>query len=163
MLELSGRRVVLRTPLPEEAERLRALHEAPEVHAWWGSPAADFPFPGQDSETTGLAILQDGEVAGWIEFGQEREPEYRHAWIDLFVDPARHRAGIGTDALRTVIRHLVDDLGHHRITIDPAVDNVAAVACYERVGFRPVGVTHASWRDPEGAWRDCLLMEMVVS
>ena len=58
----------------------------------------------------------------------------------MFVDPAVHGRGIGTDAVRTLAAHLVDVEGHHRLTIDPAVDNAAAIRYYTKVGFRPVGI-----------------------
>jgi aminoglycoside 6'-N-acetyltransferase len=35
----------------------------------------------------------DGRVAGLIQFSEELEPKYRHAGIDLFLDPALHRRG----------------------------------------------------------------------
>lgn len=41
-----------------------------------------------------------------IQFGEEPDPDYRHAWIDLFVDPARRGAGLGTDAVKTLARYL---------------------------------------------------------
>jgi aminoglycoside 6'-N-acetyltransferase len=34
----------------------------------------------------------------------------------------------------------VHDRGHHRLVIDPAADNERAIRCYERVGFRRIGV-----------------------
>ena len=102
-------------------------------------------------------------MAGLIQLSEEPDPDYRHAWIDIYVDPARHRQGIGLDALRTALRHLIEDRGHHRVTIDRAADNHPAIACYERAGFRPVGVTRSSWRDTlTGRWRDSLFMELVV-
>ncbi|MBB1256941.1 SpoIIE family protein phosphatase, partial [Streptomyces sp. OF3] len=52
----------------------------------------------------------------------EDEPDYRHAGIDIFLDPAAHGAGLGTDAVRTLAVHLVDDHGPHRLGIDPAAD-----------------------------------------
>jgi aminoglycoside 6'-N-acetyltransferase len=161
VVELRGRRVVLRDVAREDAEALSAIHRTPEVSAWWGLPAAWFPFD-DDARTTSLTILLDGAVAGYIQFSEELEPDNRFAWIDLFVDPRRHRQGIGTDAIETVVRHLVSGRGHHRITIDPATDNHAAIAAYERAGFRRVGVIEASWRDTlTGEWRDGLLMERV--
>ena len=102
-------------------------------------------------------------MAGMIQYGEEPEPDYRHAWVDIFVDPARGRSGIGTDAIRALVRHLTADRGHHRITIDPALDNVAAIGCYEKAGFRCVGTMEAAERDAgTGRWRDVLLMELVV-
>ena len=57
----------------------------------------------------------------------------------------------------------MDERGHHRVTIDPAVANVAAVRAYEKAGFRRVGVTRLSERDADGnSWHDSLLMELVA-
>jgi aminoglycoside 6'-N-acetyltransferase len=96
-----------------------------------------------------------------VQYGEEDEPEYRHAWIDIFVATELHGRGLGTDAVRRMVRHLVDDRRHHRITIDPSVDNVAAVRAYEKAGFRPIGVMELAERSPEGRWRDALFMEQV--
>ena len=89
-------------------------------------------------------------VAGLIQIWEEAEPKYRHAGIDLFLDPRWHGRGLGTEAVRRTLRHLVEDLGHHRVTIDPATTNLAAIRAYEKVGFRRVGVTRRSERDADG-------------
>jgi aminoglycoside 6'-N-acetyltransferase len=157
---LRGRRVLLRPVEQGDAEELRRIHATPEVSAWWGLPDPDFPFE-DDPATAVLTILEEDHVAGLIQFDEELEPNWRFAAIDLFLDPARHRRGLGTDALETVIEHLHEERGHHRIIIDPAADNHAAIACYEKVGFRTVGVTRSSWRHLSGNWRDGLLMELV--
>jgi aminoglycoside 6'-N-acetyltransferase len=160
--DLKGDRVVLRPLAASDAPALRTIRSTPEVAAWWGPLEDDFPFT-DDPDATRFTIHRDGAVAGLIQFGEEPEPMYRHAWIDLFVDPRHGRQGVGTDAIATLVRHLTDDRGHHRITIDPALDNVAAVGCYEKAGFRRVGVMHAAERDPvSGRWRDALMMELVV-
>lgn len=160
-VRLAGQRVIVRPPVPDDAAELLRIHRTPEVLRWWGAPDERFPFE-QDDRTTFLAIVLDGAPVGWIQFEEEREPDFRFAAVDVFVDPARHRRGVATDAIRAVMRHLVEDRGHHRITIDPCVDNAAAIACYEAVGFERVGVTRASWRDPGGRWRDGLLMDWVA-
>jgi aminoglycoside 6'-N-acetyltransferase len=153
--------MVLR-PLAEgdEAE-LRRIHETPEVARWWGLPEEGFPW--DQPETTRLTIEVDGRVAGMIEFSEELDPKYRHAGIDLFLDPALHGRGLGMEAVRRVVRHLIDDRGHHRITIDPATANTAAIRAYEKVGFRRVGVMRRYERDVEGdGWHDGVLMELLA-
>jgi aminoglycoside 6'-N-acetyltransferase len=158
----AGPEVVIR-PLAEgdEAELLR-IHTTPEVMRWWDVPEEGFPW-NDDPEETRLTIEVDGAVGGLIQFFEEVEPKYRHACIDVFVDPALHGRGVGTEAVRQVVRHLIDDRGHHRITIDPAVANTAAIRAYERVGFKPVGVLRRYERDVGGeGWHDGLLMELLA-
>jgi aminoglycoside 6'-N-acetyltransferase len=156
---LRGELVTLRPLEAADRDDLRRIVGTPEVAAWWG-PQAD-EFPDDEPESTRFAIVVDGEVAGLVQYGEETEPDFRHAWIDVFLDPARHGRGLGTDAVRTLLRHLLDDLGHHRVTIDPALANEAAIRSYEKAGFERVGVMRRSWRDPQGVWQDSLLMEHV--
>src|SRR3954471_22477715 len=144
----------------DEPELLR-IHRTPEVMRWWDVPEERFPW--DEPESTRLTIEVDGAVAGLIQFSEELEPKYRHAAIDLFLDPALHGRGLGTEAVRRVVRHLIDDRGHHRITIDPATANTAAIRAYEKAGFRRVGVMRRSERDADGGgWHDSLLMELLT-
>jgi aminoglycoside 6'-N-acetyltransferase len=161
MTVLQGELARLRPVEAGDIFALRRILSTPEVARWWGPAEEGFPLT-DDPRATRFTVLVDEEIGGMIQYGEEPEPDYRHAWIDVFLDPPLHGKGIGTDAVATLARHLVDDHGHHRITIDPALDNVAAIRCYEKAGFRRVGVTRSSWRDPEGVWRDGLLMELVV-
>jgi aminoglycoside 6'-N-acetyltransferase len=159
--EPSGR-LALRPLLPDDADELRRIHRTPEVQRWWDEPEED--FPGEDPGSTRLTILVDGAVAGMIQYWEETEPKYRHAGVDLFLDPVHHGHGLGTEAVRRVVRHLTEERGHHRITIDPAAANEPAIRAYGKVGFRPVGVLRRYERDSDGrGWHDGLLMEFVVA
>jgi len=143
----------------DEPELLR-IHLTPEVARWWDEPAESFPW--DEPSSTRFTILVDGAIAGLIQYWEEPEPRYRHAGIDLFIDPALHGRGIGAQAVRRVAGLLIEERGHHRITIDPAIANTAAIRAYESVGFRPVGVMHRAERDVQGeGWHDVLLMELV--
>ena len=145
----------------DESELLR-IRRTPEVIRWWDVPEPDFPW--DEPSSTRFTIAVDGVVAGLIQYWEEREPRYRHAGIDLFVDPALRGRGVGTEAVRRVARLLFDERGHHRITIDPATQNVAAIRAYENVGFKPVGVMRSYERDVGGAgWLDALLMELLAA
>jgi aminoglycoside 6'-N-acetyltransferase len=144
----------------DEAE-LRRIHATPEVARWWDLPGDDFPW--DEPESTRFTIEVDGRVAGLVQFYEEPEPKYRHAGIDIFLDPAVHGRGLGTEAVRQVVRMLIDERGHHRIVIDPATENTAAIRAYEKAGFRPVGVTRKSERDADGrGWHDSLLMDLLA-
>ncbi len=145
----------------DEAELLR-IHRTPEVMRWWDEPDPDFPW--DEPQSTRLTIEVDGAVAGLIQYWEEPEPKYRHAGIDLFLDPALHGRGYGTEAVRRVVLLLMEERGHHRVTIDPATENAAAIRAYEKVGFRRVGVMREHERDTGGeGWHDSLLMELLAS
>jgi aminoglycoside 6'-N-acetyltransferase len=154
--------LALRPLAPGDEEELLRIHRSPEVVRWWDEPADGFPW--DEPESVRFTIEVDGRVAGLIQYWEETEPKYRHAGIDLFVDPSLHGQGVGTEAVRRVVRMLVDERGHHRITIDPAVSNAAAIRSYSKVGFKPVGVMRQHERDVGGeGWHDSLLMEVLAS
>ena len=98
-----------------------------------------------------------------IQYHEETDEEFRHAGIDLFLGAQYHGRGFGTDAVRTMARHLIVDLGHHRLTIDPAAHNERAIRCYEKAGFKRVGVMREYWLDADGVWRDGLLLDMLAT
>ncbi len=113
-------------------------------------------------DVVAFVIELDDRVVGWIQWDAEDEPDYRHANMDIYVDPAVHGRGVCTDAVRTLARHLIVDHGHHRVVIDPAADNTAAIRCYRKVGFRPVGIMRRYERGNDGTWHDNLLMELLA-
>lgn len=161
---LRGDRVVLRRPGDDDAPRLAAILADPGVERWWGRHDLERvrrEAIGPGDGTVPYAIETGGQTIGLVQYWEENEPDFRHAGIDIFLDPAWHGRGLGADAIRTVARHLFSDRGHHRLTIDPAAANERAIRSYAKVGFRPVGVMRRSWRDPEGIWRDGLLMDLL--
>ena len=161
---LHGRLVMLRALREEDVERVAEIQAQPGVARWWGAPdEADLRRQAKgESDEKAFVLESDGEVVGLIEFYEENEPDFRHAGMDVFVSESHQGRGLGTDALRTLARYLIDERGHHRLTIDPAADNTPAIATFERVGFRPVGRMREYWRAPDGTWRDGVLMELLA-
>lgn len=166
---LRGERVTLRLAGIDDGQALTDLINSPGVVEWWT------PHPYEDV-LEGIAVPDetyvkycidlpvDGgtETVGLVQYGQELDPQYFHASIDIAVLASYHRCGIATDAIRTLAQHLIDDLGHHRIVIDPAVGNAAAIACYSGLGFRPVGVMRSYERGVDGSFHDGLLMDLLA-
>ena len=164
-MEIHGGHVTLRPVVAADINGLAAILATPEVARWW--PAYDrarveAEYLVDEEDVTVWAIDLGERLVGLIQASEENEPEFRHAGIDLFLDPAILGQGLGPEAIRIVARHLIDDRGHHRLTIDPAADNERAIRAYEKVGFRPVGRLRRYQRFPDGSWQDGLLMEMLA-
>jgi aminoglycoside 6'-N-acetyltransferase len=183
---LRGPRVALRPTTRRDILTLAAILLDPEVARWW--PRYDaarvraelVAAPGRDvwaievdprvlsgsGRDPATAVTSDDAgppaVVGAIHAWEQDDPGYRHAGIDLFLATAAQRRGLGPDAIRLVAAWLVDVRGHHRLTIDPAADNVAAVRAYRKVGFEPVGRLRAYERGLNGEWHDAVLMEMLA-
>jgi aminoglycoside 6'-N-acetyltransferase len=155
---------VLRPLTEADLPAMAAIQAQPSVAARWGEPN-DADLRAKQDGTEGVvayAIELEGDVVGLIEYQEEDDPMYRRAGIDIFLSEDVQGRGLGTDAVRTLARYLVHDRGHHRLTIDPAADNVAAIRAYEKVGFRPVGVMRQYERLPGGDWHDGLLMDLLA-
>jgi aminoglycoside 6'-N-acetyltransferase len=164
MAELRGERVLLRPLAADDVPKVAAIQAEPGVAGRWGEPD-EAELRGKaagTNECTAFAIELDGEVVGLIQYHEEDDPMYRHAGIDLFLSEHVHGLGLGTDAVRTLVLHLVRDRGHHRLVIDPAADNTAAIRAYEKAGFRPVGVMRQYERIADGEWHDALLMDLLA-
>jgi len=93
--------LVLRGLLQADAEELRRIHSTAEVARRWDLPAEEFPW--DEPQSTRFVIELDGRVAGMVQFYEEPEPKYRHAGIDLFLDPALHGRGIGSEVVRQIV------------------------------------------------------------
>jgi aminoglycoside 6'-N-acetyltransferase len=157
---LRGPRVRVAPLAPEHHERLMALRREPGVLRWWQEPRED--FLADEDGVRKYTVLLGGEVIGFVQWHEETDPMYRHAGVDLFIDPALHGRGLGTEVVRVVCAHLIDERGFHRIVIDPEVANEVAIACYRKVGFRPVGVMRRYQRDRFGEWQDALLLDLLA-
>ena len=163
---LAGPSVTLRPGQPDDVPALRAVLAQPSIARWWGEPDAPDEIAAKllpGSYAVLLVIEVAGEMAGGIEYAEENEPQYRHAGIDIFVADRWQGQGVGTEAVGLLARWLVHDRGHHRLTIDPAVTNLAAIACYTKVGFRPVGVMRGYERGPDSSFHDGLLMDLLAA
>jgi aminoglycoside 6'-N-acetyltransferase len=164
-VKLYGRRVTLRSLSPDDAPTLAAILGTPEVARWWtgyDQARIEAEFLADQPNVTIYGIEFGEQLIGLIQATEEPTPDFRHASIDLFVDPAHHRRGLGPEAIRTLARHLIEAGGHHRLTIDPAADNEPAIRAYAKVGFRPVGIMRRYQRFPDGIWRDALLMDLLA-
>jgi len=161
-IRLHGERVVVRSLTDADLPALEAVMACPGVRAWWWDfDIGEFAPHTRDPDVEALVIEHDGAVVGYLQYSEEVSPQYRFAGIDLSLHDDVQGRGLGSDAVRTVARHLFEARGHHRLTIDPAAANTRAIRCYEKVGFRAVGVMREYERAADGTWHDGLLMELL--
>jgi aminoglycoside 6'-N-acetyltransferase len=161
---LEGALVSLRPATTDDVPALAKIRATPEVFTWWrgeGDMASAVASDLADDEAQTFVVQHEGRVVGAIQWSAEDEPDYRHASIDIYLDPAVHGRGMGTDAVRTLAQHLLTEQGFHRLVIDPAATNAAAIRCYSKVGFRPVGIMRKYERGSDGTWHDGLLMDLL--
>jgi aminoglycoside 6'-N-acetyltransferase len=162
---LPDARVSLRPATTADIAALARIRATPEVRRWWRGRddlAAEVAEDLADPDAQTFVIEHEGQVVGAIQWVPENEPDYRHAQMDIYLDPVMHGRGLGTDAVSTLARHLITDHGYHRLVIDPAADNAAAIRCYGKVGFRPVGLLREYERGVDGTWHDGLLMDLLA-
>jgi len=164
-IDLVGAAVRLRPTVLSDRPHLVSIRETGAVRERWrgNDLAAEFVADLEDEDVVRLTIETDADgIVGLIQFSEETDPDYRHASVDIYIDPAVHRRGYASDAIRNLVQYLFSERGHHRLTIDPAANNTAAIACYGAAGFTPVGVMRSYERQADGQWGDGLLMELVA-
>ena len=162
---LRGSQVTLRPIRPDDRDALVAVLSDPSVAAIWDTRgpehSADETLVGYPNWTA-WAIEVDGELAGSIQASENDDEDYKSAGIDIYMASRFQDRGLGTDALRTLARYLIEVRGHFRLTIDPAASNARAIRAYEKIGFKPVGVMRQYERGPDGMYHDGLLMDMLA-
>jgi aminoglycoside 6'-N-acetyltransferase len=160
---LTGERVRLQPVHAGDEVLLREIFSDPEVARWWGDPSKSVADAMEVVEGESRFVIEhDGRAIGFIQCVEETDPMYEHASIDISLRSEWQGKGFGPDAIRTLARFLIDNRGHHRLTIDPAAHNVRAIKAYESVGFKAVGLMRNYERGQDGTWHDGLLMDMLA-
>jgi len=146
--------------LPMLAEWLNRPH----VAEWWAdcqtlAEVRDEYLPTLMDDSTALPYivylesLPIGYIQSYVAAGagdgwwpDEHDPGVRG--IDQFLagaDSLGH--GIGTQMVREFVQFLLEDPTVTRVQADPAPTNLRAIRCYEKAGFRRLGVINT----PDGA------------
>jgi aminoglycoside 6'-N-acetyltransferase len=162
---LVGELVTLRPIRPSDRDALIEVLSDPSVAEIWdtrGPEGSTDELLAGDANWTVWAIEVEGEFAGSIQASENDDEDYKSAGIDIFLASRFQGRGLGTDAVRTLARYLMDIRGHFRLTIDPAASNARAIRTYEKVGFKPVGVMRRYERGHDGTYHDGLLMDLLA-
>ncbi len=105
----------------------------------------------------GWAIEADGELAGGVSLFDPREGGRKaRLGIGMYAPQFLGR-GLGTEAIRLVLRHAFGTLGMHRVELKVLDVNARAIAAYRACGFVDEGREREScWVD--GRWHDDIVM-----
>ena len=75
-------------------------------------------------------------------------------------DEHSRNGGLGADVMSMLVRFAFESLGLHRIALSVMEDNIRAIRCYTRVGFKECGRRHEEhWY--HNAWHDVIDMEIL--
>ena len=164
-MELRGDRVVLRPLAEGDVARIVELGADPEVARWWRGLTHEHVLREGARRGRGRRRLRDRRRRR----GRRDDPVLRGdrrgvplAGIDLFLGAPFHGRGLGTDAVRTMARHLIDDRGHHRLDDRPGRAQRARDPLLREGRLPPVGIMREYWLDPDGIWRDGLLLDLLA-
>lgn len=161
-----------------EKSTLRSLEQrdASEYHKWINDPETNYwrglyhPMSENDAAiwvereshadsgrlTLGVQTL-DGKFVGVIGLrgicGRSRRAEI---WIYLG-DKRIWKKGIGTDAISTLCDYAFEEMNLHRVWLECDQNNIAAIRCYEKCGFRIEGTLRDGYFR-HGRFRDTTIM-----
>jgi RimJ/RimL family protein N-acetyltransferase len=115
----------------------------------------------REPASAGVFVIEaDGRSVGVMEFGTFSERSRIADLGGLAVHPDFRGRGLAEEAARMFVRHLLLDLGFHRLQLEVYGFNERAVAHAERVGFVREGVKRRAYRR-HGQWADGVLFALV--
>lgn len=126
------------------------------------SIAAEVERSASEPDAFGVFVIEvDGERAGAVRFERVNRRSRIADLGGLAVHPRFRGRRVADEAARLLQRHLLDDLGFHRLQLEIYGFNVRAQAHAERAGFVREGVRRkAYWRG--GEWVDGVLYGLVA-
>lgn len=150
-VRVHGQLTSLRPAGERDVDRLVAWHADPEVSRFWDDETftrAEMEERLARPDVDAWIVEEAGEPAGYL----QTHPE----GLDMFLAPEARGRGLGPDAARAMARHLRDERGYERVTVDPYEWNEPAIRSWGRAGFVEVSSGHPPDEDHVSEW---ILME----
>jgi RimJ/RimL family protein N-acetyltransferase len=169
---LRGARVTLRPMTHADAPHLVRWASDPDF-AWyqWGRRPGRF---GDDDAARKwidtiaanrgvvFAIEHEGRPIGQANY-RDLRPKGRSAEVGVGIgEPSLWNKGLGREALGLLVKHLVDDLGVHRVSLSVLAFNDRAIASYKAAGFEVEGIERDGVMTDRGFFADDVRMAYVV-
>jgi RimJ/RimL family protein N-acetyltransferase len=154
--------VELRRARPDDVEFLLGLVTDPEVEPFLSARGArdadalltEIERSEREPEAYGRYVIEvDGERAGTVLFERANERSRIARLAGLALDSAHRGTGVADDAARAFARHLLLELGFHRIELEIYGFNERAQRHAERVGYVREGVKRKAY-ERHGEWVD---------
>jgi RimJ/RimL family protein N-acetyltransferase len=170
---LRGARVTLRPMTHADAPHLVRWANDPDF-TWyqWGRRPGRFPDDAAARKWMDVITVEHHGVVFVIEYEgrpighanyRDLQPKGQSAEVGIGIgEPALWGKGLGREALGLVVRHLVDDLVVHRVTLSVLAFNDRAIASYKAVGFEVEGIERDGVMTDKGTWADDVKMAYVV-
>jgi RimJ/RimL family protein N-acetyltransferase len=166
---LEGERIRLRPMTAEDAPHLARWAADPEfARNQWGRMRkqgleAAREFIGWfDKEGSRLFAIEHGSSAvGFANYRNLNEGD-KSCEVGLGIgERDLWSQGLGRDALRTLLRHLFEDLGLQRVALHVIATNDRAIAAYKAAGFEVEGIARLSRRADDGTFHDMVEMAAI--
>ena len=166
--------MVVLAPFTEtDIDRLIAWISSPQLLGQWAASGLSYPLTRPQLEAhmrrsveTGALMFKaldyDRSVIGHVELGSIDRLNRALRIGRVFVAPERRGRGVCADLMRAALGVAFDRLQMHRVELAVFDFNHAAIACYERVGFRREGVRREMFESGSGYWSE-ILMSMLES
>jgi|SRR5579871_1321595 len=107
-----------------------------------------------------FVVEVDGERAGAMGFEERSEPHRIASLGGLAVHPNFRGRGVADEGARQLQRHLLLELGYHRLELACYGFNERAIRHAERVGFVREGVKRRAYLR-HGEWQDAVLFSLL--
>ena len=108
----------------------------------------DAQTPGPSMRVAGMVVARVGTLS-----------RMRHAAkLEVMVDPAHRRRGIGRALLQACGDWAESTASIEKLSLNVFADNEAALGMYRALGFQEEGRRVREYKDPDGRYRDDVLM-----
>jgi len=166
---LAGDGFVLRRATEADIDFLSALASHDEVEPFMAAVSArdrdelleEVRRSKEDPRRHGRLVVElEGEPVGSLAFSVvNRRSRIAHLHA-IMLHPDNRGRGLGVAATELLVRHLVFDLGYHRVQLEVYGFNERALALFERAGFLHEGVRRRAY-NRHGDWADGVLFGIV--
>lgn len=169
---LVGQKVKLRAVEPGDYKLVAQWMNQAGVMLYWGRPGnteslqevarREEAEASRGNSRKYIIETKDGHPIGQIDY-YDLDWQNRNAWTSILVgDPDYWGGGYGTDAMRTLLSYLFDQLGLHRVVLTVHSSNERAQRSYAKNGFVSEGVLR-DWAYFDGDWHDGIIMAVLAA